>query len=170
MPNGIEIERKYIIFMPDIESVSAFRGYTRSEITQTYLSAKDGIARRVRKREYADGSVVYTETIKSRIDNISVNEDEREISAAEYDAMLSEIKEGTHPLNKTRHTFEYKGHTIEIDVYPNWTRFCIMEIELESRDEDAEIPSFIKILYEVTGDKRYSNAKMAEAFPPEPEI
>ena len=45
-----------------------------------------------------------------------------------------------------------------------------MEIELESRDEDAEIPSFIKMLYEVTGEKRYSNAKMAEDFPPEPEI
>jgi CYTH domain-containing protein len=43
-----------------------------------------------------------------------------------------------------------------------------METELGDKDEYVDIPAFIKILYEVTGEKRYSNAKMAESFPPEP--
>jgi CYTH domain-containing protein len=42
-----------------------------------------------------------------------------------------------------------------------------METELEYRDEEVILPSFIKILREVTGDRSYSNAGMAESFPPE---
>ncbi len=167
MPCGIEIERKYIIHMPDIELVSSFRGYTKSEITQTYLKAPEGVTRRVRKRAYAD-RVEYTENLKRRLDHISATEDERLITEEEYLALLSEIKEGTAPLHKCRHTFEYMGHTVEIDVYPNWKSFCIMETELERADESVSYPAIIRILYEVTGDRRYSNAGMAESFPPEP--
>ena len=167
MPCGIEIERKYIIYMPDINAASLFSGYTRSEITQTYLKADDNVTRRVRKRVFTD-HVEYTETVKRRLDNISSKEDERCITEAEYLAMLAEIKDGTEPVHKCRHTFEYMGHTVEIDVYPNWQKFCIMETELEDRDEAVSYPSFIKIFSEVTGDRRYSNAAMAESFPPEP--
>lgn len=167
MPNGIEIERKYIIHIPDIDTVSAFAGYTKSTIIQTYLESPEGTTRRVRKRKFADHTV-YTETIKKRIDKISSREDESEITEEKYISMLSEMKHGTSPLHKTRHTFEYMGHTIEIDIYPQWKKFCIMETELGDKDEYVAIPAFIKILYEVTGEKRYSNAKMAESFPPEP--
>ena len=153
--------------MPDINAASLFSGYTRSEITQTYLKADDNVTRRVRKRVFAD-RVEYTETVKRRLDKISSKEDERCITEAEYLAMLTEIKDGTEPVHKCRHTFEYVGHTVEIDVYPNWQKFCIMETELEHPDEEVTYPSVIKILYEVTGDKRYSNAGMAKEFPEEP--
>ena len=168
MPKGIEIERKYIIEKPDVEALSAFRGYTKSEITQTYLSTLDGSTLRVRKRDYGD-RISYTETRKIRIDNLSVEEIEREISEGEYLSLLKNAREDSTPITKTRHTFEYMGHTVEIDVYPQWSRFCIMETELESRDETVEYPKIIKILFEVTGDKRYSNAGMAREFPKEPE-
>jgi CYTH domain-containing protein len=42
-----------------------------------------------------------------------------------------------------------------------------METELESREETVIYPDFIKILREVTGEKRYSNAGMAREFPEE---
>ncbi len=168
MPKGIEIERKFVIHMPDIELISAFRGYTVSEITQTYLKTDDGSTLRVRARKYAD-RVQYTETRKIRIDVSSVNEIEREITADEYESLLSLSRDDSSPIHKTRHTFEYIGHTIEIDVYPQWTSFCIMEVELERADEDVELPKIIRILYEVTGDRKYSNAGMAKEFPPEPQ-
>ena len=44
-----------------------------------------------------------------------------------------------------------------------------MEIELEKREESVEIPDFIEIIRDVTGDKAYSNAAMARAFPTEPD-
>jgi CYTH domain-containing protein len=42
-----------------------------------------------------------------------------------------------------------------------------MEIELRSRDETVNIPDFIEIISEVTGNKKYSNAAMSENFPEE---
>ena len=167
MPKGIEIERKYIIHMPNVESLSAFRAYTKSQITQTYLRTDDGSTLRVRRREYADRTVL-TETRKIRIDRISVREIEREISPEEYEELLCLAREDAAPLTKTRHTFEYMGHTVEIDVYPQWQSFAIMEVELESADEEIEFPNLIRIFTEVTGERAYSNAAMAEHFPPEP--
>ena len=167
MPKGIEIERKYIIHMPDVEMLREFCGYTTSSITQTYLNTNDGSTLRVRKREYAD-HISYTETRKIRIDKMSVEELEREISAEEYATLLQSARDDSAPIRKTRHTFDYMGHTVEIDVYPQWQSFCIMETELDRPDEEVEYPSVIRILCEVTGDKRYSNAGMAREFPEEP--
>ncbi len=167
MPNVIEIERKYIIMKPEVESLCCFSSYTVSEITQTYLNSDDGSTRRVRKRDYGD-RIAYTETRKIRIDKISSEELEREISEEEYLSLLGNAREDSAPVRKTRHTFEYMGHTVEIDIYPLWKNTCIMETELESRDEEVSYPEFIKIVREVTGDKRYSNAAMAKEFPEEP--
>ena len=167
MPKGIEIERKYIIHMPDIEALAAFRGYTVSHITQTYLKTDDESTLRVRCREY-ESSTVYTETKKIRIDRISVEEIEREISHEEYESRLLLAREDSNPVSKTRHTFEYMGHTVEIDVYPQWQSFAIMEVELEDAEEEVAFPTIIRIFTEVTGERAYSNAAMAKAFPPEP--
>ena len=166
MPKGIEIERKYIISMPDVEKLSLQPAYTVSRITQIYLESEVGVTHRVRERAFSE-RIQHTETKKIRIDKISVQELEREISEDEYNSLLPRVKMGTKHIYKTRHTFEHLGKTIEIDIYPNWKRSCIMETELEYRDEEVILPSFIKILREVTGDRSYSNAGMAESFPPE---
>ena len=163
---GVEIERKYIIEMPDIEAISMHEGYTESEIVQTYLYSAPGVTRRVRKRSFDDVTKYY-ETRKTRIDRMSSIEEEGEISESEYDSMLSLIKEGTRPILKKRYTFIYKSQVFEIDIYPEWQRSAIMETELTSRDDNPEMPEFIKILREVTGDNTYSNASMSRAFPPE---
>ena len=163
---GVEIERKYIIRMPDLEIIGGQKDYTVSEITQTYLTSDPGVTRRVRKRCFADVTKYY-ETRKTRIDRMSSIEEEGEISAIEYEGLLSLIKEGTRPILKKRHTFVYKQQIFEIDVYPEWQKSAIMETELPSREADPEIPEFIEILREVTGDKSYSNASMSRAFPAE---
>ncbi len=158
----IEIERKFIIKMPDIDTVSKCSDYTKSDIEQIYLKTDIGLTHRIRKRNDR-----YIETKKTRIDNMSVVEDERDISESEYLALKKNIKCGTRPVYKTRHTFSYLGKTLEIDIYPQWQHSCIMEIELISRDEEIAVPDFIKIIKEVTGDKRYSNASMSHDFPKE---
>ena len=162
----VEIERKYIILKPDIAALRTFPGYSSSEITQTYLRSEPGVARRVRRRVYAD-RVSYTETSKKRIDAVSAYEDEREITEAEYEDLLTEIQEGTRPIAKTRHVVPCEGTLFEIDVYPEWVQTCIMETELESEDSRVSVPGVIKILLEVTGDKKYSNAAMSRSFPKE---
>ncbi len=164
--NSVEIERKYIIAMPDLELISRLGGYERTEIIQTYLEGEPCETRRVRKRSYPDRTV-YTETSKRRIGPISAIEREREISEEEYTELIKAIKHGTRPIKKCRHSFLYGKVTVEIDVYPEWQRSCIMETELESADDTPELPPFIEILHEVSGEHKYSNAAMAHSFPEE---
>ena len=166
MPKGVEIERKYIIYMPCIEELTSYPSYTVSRITQTYIESAEDVTHRVRERVFSDHTQ-YTETKKIRIDRMSTHELEREIGFGEYSELLARIKSGTTPVHKTRHTFEYLGKTIEIDIYPGWLRTAIMETELEDREEMVEFPDFIKIIREVTGDRRYSNAAMSISFPEE---
>ena len=166
MHTAEEIERKFIIRIPDRQAIAKMPEYTESEITQTYLSSPAGITHRVRKRVYTDRTV-YTETIKNRIDRISAMESEREIDEDCYLDLLKNIKPGTHPVHKTRYTFRLGGQVYEIDVYPKWKRTCILETELHSRGEHPPIPPMIRVIREVTGTKGYSNAGMSKKFPKE---
>lgn len=162
----VEIERKYIIEMPDMARLREISGYEVTEIVQTYLLSEEGVTRRVRKRSYPERTE-YTETVKIRIDKMSAEEREREISKEEYSELLKEMKPGTRPIKKHRHSFPFGDITVEIDVYPEWERSCIMETELVSCVDAPPLPPFIRIIREVTGERGYSNADMAHAFPKE---
>lgn len=166
MSTQVEIERKYIIAKPNTFDMQAMGDYTSSDIVQIYLKSTPAVTRRIRSRAYSD-STVYTETVKVRIDAISANESEREITAEQFFELSREIADGSRPLRKTRHTFSYGNHTVEIDVYPEWENTAVLEVELRGRDELVILPDFIEIIKEVTGDKRYSNAQMSRAFPEE---
>lgn len=166
MAGHIETERKYIISLPDFEVLKREAEYTVSYITQTYLNSDIGVTHRVRARKY-DDKTVYTETKKTRISLMSVVEDEREISETEYSSLAKNIKSGTHPVKKTRHTFVYGDQLFEIDVYPSWKCTAIMETELDDPEKIVKMPPFIRIVREVTGNKSYSNASMSCVFPKE---
>ena len=168
MDAKIEIERKYIIKMPSLKEMQSMEDYTESKITQIYLESARGVTHRVRSRVYG-GQAVYTETKKTRIDEMSVYEDEREISESEFAEKSKNIDKSTRPIFKTRYTFSYKGATFEIDAYPEWKKHAIMETELKKREAVYEIPAFLEIVSEVTGEKEYSNAAMSKRFPPEPD-
>ena len=163
---NLEIERKFVIIKPSFTALTEYVGYTRSNIVQTYLASPDGVTHRVRERVYPDRTV-YTETKKIRVDRMSSEEYERELTEEEYLALLKSADPERRPVRKTRHTVPYFGRVLEIDVYHEWKKTCIMEIEMLSRDEDVIIPDDIRILLEVTGDARYSNAAMAKTFPEE---
>ncbi|MBO7196556.1 MAG: hypothetical protein J6V80_04425 [Clostridia bacterium] len=164
--SALEIERKYIIEMPDITVLSAQEEYTKSEITQIYLSSEKGETHRIRRRVFSD-RVELTETRKIRIDEMSVTEIEGQISNSYFEELAENIEQGTAPISKTRHTFIFRDQTFEIDVYPAWSNTAIMETELKNRDEMVQMPPFIRIIKEVTGNKKYSNAAMSKSFPDE---
>lgn len=164
--NEIEIERKYIIEMPDVSALRQFEGFGESEITQIYLAAPEGVTRRVRRRVRGDVAE-FTQTEKVRIDKMSVIERESEIGENEYLSLAEGIADGTRPIIKRRITFVYSDQLFEIDIYPQWTKTAIMETELESRESRAAMPDLIRIIREVTGEREYSNAAMSKKFPKE---
>lgn len=162
----IETERKYIIEKPDIKDLEAQDGFSASYITQIYI-ADPKRTHRIRKREYLSGEIEYTENTKERISKMSSVEREIEITESEFNALSLNIEEGSRILKKKRITFDFSGKTFEIDIYPEWERCSILEVELDREDEKIEIPDFIKIVKEVTGIREYSNHRMAHSFPRE---
>lgn len=168
MDKKLEIERKYIIEMPDLSVLMAQSEFTATEIEQIYLASGKGVTHRVRSRKGISGTV-YTETKKIRVSRLSAVEDEREITLSEYQSLSKMIKDGTRVIKKTRYTFLFDSQLFEIDVYPEWECTAIMETELDDEGRSVNMPDFIKIKREVTGVRAYSNAAMSHEFPTEDE-
>ena len=162
--DGMEIERKYLIAMPD---KSVLQCADASKIVQTYLvNPEKGVTERVRARESGD-KTVYTHTVKRKLSAMSREEDEHEISAEEYAELLKRTDTERKPVHKTRYCLEYMNQLFEIDVYPFWTDRAIMEIELDSEEREVMLPTSVKVIKEVTGDGRYTNAAIAREVPGE---
>ena len=161
--NDYEIERKYLIRRPAAAWLA--ENCEASDIIQTYLKAEaPGHSDRVRRREGKNG-VVYTHTVKRRISDLCREEQEREISEAEYLALLRRADPERRVIEKRRYVLPYAGREFEIDVYPFWQDRAVMEIELTDETEPVKLPPEIGIIKEVTQDRRYTNAALAKAIP-----
>ena len=166
MADPLEIERKYIIEIPEESVMQCAEEYSKSHILQIYLKGEEGLTHRIRKRIFEDVTE-YTETTKIRLDAMTAIENERVITEEEFLNLEKNIKEGTRPIYKIRHTFVFEEQVFEVDVYPEWKNSCILETELNNKETRVVFPTFINIIKEVTGIKGYSNAQMSMDFPKE---
>jgi CYTH domain-containing protein len=161
--NGYEIERKYLINMPDGKWLD--ENTEASEIVQTYLRKKEpGQSERVRMRNGKNGTV-YTHTQKKRISDLRREENESEISREEYFRLLLNADLNREIIIKNRYTFTFNGQTFEIDIYPFWKDRAVMEVELEDEEIPVLMPPDIKVIKEISHDKRYTNAALAKDVP-----
>lgn len=159
--NGIEIERKYLIKMPDMEKLRQTDNYDFSEIEQVYVSdTMDGMFGRIRKRG-KNGVYKYYKTFKKDVTVVTRIEIESEISEKEYKELKKHCREGFGIIEKTRHVFDYKGQTFELDIFPFWNDKAFLEAEVSSEDTEIPIPPFIKVIKEVTEDLSYRNSALA---------
>lgn len=161
--NGFEIERKFLIRMPD-ESV--LRNGRMSEIVQVYLETEPGCTERVRARTY-DSFTQYTHTVKRKVSNVRRAEDERVISRAEYELLLKRADRSRNPVRKKRYCFDSPDGVWELDVYPFWTDRAILELELTDENQRFSLPAFAELIREVTDDGRYTNKAISKAVPAE---
>ncbi|MGN0695176.1 MAG: hypothetical protein ACI4J5_00250 [Oscillospiraceae bacterium] len=161
--SGTEIERKFLI--------EKYKGKIAGErvwdIVQTYLVRTDpDIQRRVRKIT-SDGKVTCFYTEKRFILHGVREENEREISAEEYERLKMEADTSLTEIIKRRRIFVYDGKTLEMDEYPFSDRYASIEAELDDITEEISLPDFIRVIKEVTADVRYSNSVIAknQGFP-----
>lgn len=160
-PAPFEIERKFLIAYPDIGWLQRNPACCRAEIVQTYLRSGDGDEIRVRQRE-ENGQCTYYKTIKRRVSDIKRIEIENQISFEEYQACLMDADPAKRQICKTRYCLTHERQCFEIDVYPFWSDRAIMEIELTDENAEIAFPKEIRIIREVTGEKAYKNAALAE--------
>jgi CYTH domain-containing protein len=96
---------------------------------------------------------------------LSCYEDEHFISLDEYNFLLLLADKEKKSIHKTRYSFEYCNHILEIDVYDFWNDRATLEIELKDENEKFSIPTFIEIIKEISTDGRYKNTNLAKSVP-----
>lgn len=163
-PAPFEIEKKFLIYYPNIKELENLPNCTRVDITQTYLKSNNDIERRIRARGI-DGDYLYYLTEKKKISNLKRIEIERKLTQDEYLTLLMESDNKLHIIHKTRYCLSENNQYFEIDIYPEWDNQAIMEIELNSEIETIKVPKFIEIVKEVTDDESYKNYQMAKEMP-----
>lgn len=157
-----EIERKYLIRMPDRAWLE--REAEGSEIIQTYLLAAPGTTERVRKRG-RDGVFVCTHTTKTKLSDLRRVELEEEIPEEEYERLLGRADPDRRVIRKTRWCFRYEDQLFELDVFPFWDDRAYLEIELRDESQEVRLPPALSIIREVTEDPRYTNAALSVEIP-----
>ncbi len=162
-----EIERKYLIAMPDRVKLQLIPHCSVTQIEQTYLTDEDGMCRRVRKRGNPQDGWQYTLTKKQHVGFGERIELEKEISPEQYRAYLKEAAPGKQTVSKVRYAFPFRKQVLELDVYAFSDTLATLEIELEHIDTPVILPSFISVIADVTDDERYSNYALSVklAFP-----
>lgn len=164
----VEIERKYLIEMPDLSALSGLPGCVVSSIEQTYLpDPAPGVTERIRRRRFPD-RVEYTHTVKIRLSEVEAREEEETVDETVYRELYSRRDPALQTVKKTRYAFPVGKQIYEVDVYPFWERTAILETELPDASLHAAIPPCLTVIREVTGESAYTNRNLARRIPPEP--
>jgi len=157
----LEIERKFLIRMPDVSVLETQPLYMKIEIEQAYLRNQERTAGMRIRKNVINGKTTYKKTYKKSITYRTRIEIEDDISEQSWKDLLFEIDPDSIPIKKVRHCFIYQGQFFELDIYDFWTDRATLEIELSSEEEKVELPSFIEVIKEVTDDDRYSNRSLS---------
>ena len=157
---GYEIERKFLVEFPDVEKLDFKK---RIGITQTYLKNGEHDSQRRVRRIDVNGNISYTYTEKIFITPVTREENEKEISSEDYDRLLKEAKKEFKPVEKVRYAFDYHGQLFELDTYPFSDELAIMELELSNAEQIIDFPDNVRVIKDVSADKRYSNSALATA-------
>ncbi len=161
-----EIKKKYVIEMYDEDYLIGLDNLVVKNITQTYLKSDIGeekCVRRIISTNNQDNIPIETfaYTTKRTITNLSIDEFEKNISINEYERLIEEEDTNLGVIHKKRVSFPYENNIIEIDIYPFWNDICIMEINPQDKKISPKIPDFIKVIEDVTSNKKYSNYSIA---------
>jgi CYTH domain-containing protein len=162
----LEIERKVLIEAPDPASLEA-AARSVSDIVQTYLVPDGWDAERVRRRLVRDASGEHLQLTCTRKRGRShgvVDEDEREIDEAEYAELLERTDHARVPIVKSRYVVPWNGLELEIDRFSSPRELWLLEVELDDAErlhDDLDLPPWIPVVREVTGDPAYTNAAIA---------
>ena len=158
----LEIERKFLIEYPDLSELEAMPDHRVRHISQTYLEAGgDFVGGRIR-RVIENGRTSYVYTFKQKISDITRREYERGMSEDEYLSLLPLKKKDTVTIEKDRHVFSWAGLTYELDIYTFWDDKATLEAEVDSEDTDIPMPPCVRLIKEVTHDRRYNNSRLAK--------
>ena len=151
---------KYLIAMPDVDTLVTKYGAIATEMMQTYLAGVTPLAERRVRQQRSGTEYLYFYTEKR------VGEDgkrwvtERPISEKEYIRYLMESDLTLRAVRKTKYRFQYAGRPMEIDVYPFSAEKAIL-FAYGAGHDGAALPEELEVLRDVTDDADYKNRRLA---------
>ena len=146
-----EVERKFLVYNEDFK-----KGLKPVHVIQGYLLYVDDGTARIR---IVDGKSAVL-SIKKDITSVTRWEFEYEIPVKDAEIMIKELCD-EKIVEKKRYFPEFAGKTWDVDEFMGANAgLIIAEIELNSEDEYFDKPEWAG--EEVTHDKRYLNAYLAE--------
>ena len=161
-PEPMEIERKYLIKLPNLKELEKHPNCQKVDIVQIYLqSDSEGEEVRIRQRGQ-DGHYIYFQTRKQKVSEAKRVEIEKRLSQEEFLSLISRADPKLHPIRKQRYCLSENGLYYEIDIYPGWKNQAIMEVELHDEKQKIIIPDCVKVIREVTDDESFSNRSLAK--------
>ena len=156
LPQPIEEERKYIV-----ELTGEMPESIESDITQTYLVAEPGCEVRLRRRGWG-GKFVNVHTTKKKISETEELVTERQVSNNLYQSLLQQADPYRQTIHKMRRSFIWKGQFFELDTYLSpHTNLIILETKGIAEHNDVKFPPFVRVVEDITGNKRYYNYNLA---------
>lgn len=157
----IEIERKFLLkSIPDTEPVDKIK------ITQYYYKNTEGIWERAREMDSKLKGKKYVHTVKTRISDMSNDEQEKELTKDEFFSFRRRCIKypgSSKLIKKIRHIYIDGELKWEVDLFQMAATLVIAEVEIPSEEHDLQIPDFIskKMLLEVTSMKQFGNRSLA---------
>jgi CYTH domain-containing protein len=147
---GTEIERKFLVrgdgWRAGAPGVLCRQGYLMSQADCS-----------LRVRVLGDGGYL---TIKGPAQGLARPEYEYPIPVRDAEELLDRFCPALR-IEKRRHLREYGGHTWEVDEFLGANLGLVLaEVELERCDEAVLLPDWVGA--EVSGDRRYLNASLAQ--------
>jgi adenylate cyclase len=144
-----EIERRFLV--PSIAEIELSK-FEKFDIIQSYIETK-GLVTRVR----TFGTSAYLTMKGPKVDGAC---DEFEYAIPYEHAVVLAEKYCDRVIKKSRYIIPNGSSTIELDVFHGHLEgLVIAEIELDSIDEDVELPKWLG--QEITDDHNYSNYNLA---------
>jgi CYTH domain-containing protein/predicted ATPase len=158
-PAPPEIERKFLVAMPDLAALEKLPGCRRVEIEQAYLPTTNDEKLRIRKWVENDQAIFY-KTRRRRLNGRRLEVEER-LTPRGYTELIEEAGPALQILRKTRYSFSYDGQLFQLDLYPFWQDQAVVKLEQNEENAEVRLPAELKLIREVTGERPYKDYALA---------
>lgn len=162
VPIPIDIYKKYLVEMPDLDKLQNEFNSSKVDIIRTYLLNKDNSNERsiIQRGSFGNFAFYYTE--KRHFNGYDRIEVERMLSAKEYTTLISQADTRLKQISKTRYCFIWNNMYYELDVFPFWSDRAILKIQPTDKGPKMEIPQFLRVIEDITDNMSYTNYSLAQ--------
>lgn len=162
VPIPIEVYKKYLVSIPDFESLKEKVNLTKVDMTRIYLLNEENENERsiLQRGHFGDYAFYYTE--KRHFDTFDRIEVERRLTKNEYVSLIGKADTRRKQINKTRYCFVWNNKYYELDVFEFWKDKAMLKVQLTDRDSEVEIPEFLQVIKDVSNNKNYTNYALAQ--------